>query len=974
MRKNSFWRKLPIIVLTIVVLMLALPFGIFSETPAALTATTVTGNGAVSGVTWKAGYIGSHSRRAGNAWQEGELSYDGQYRVSNVIVVPEAGTTIRFWEYCNGASMSQNAFAISLWKQENGTWIIDPSGVELAANPAITNVSPDHTTLGIQYYEKSTNRMYYTYTTTKANEALRFTIFGQTATGYLAEGEGPTVYAYRATFTEGSVEGIEWFPGYIGSSAISIFGQQNVVHDTPFGNGNRYLYSMPIMVPSAGTTITITDPSTSYTVYNSAYAISTWTVGKDGLLDFLYGMPGQSGVGTYTYTTTYDNEILRFCINTFDGTTQQPSDAVVTYAINSGNVGTLTTAGYQSSNIGSVQTVTWTEGYVTSAGITNKVNSSYVYSSVITVYGKNVELSFTDSDRMYTSASGYVFGIFTDQTGMTLDTTATQITGNNTAYYVDENNMRTYTYKTVRDVTHLRITCRFENDQTILPIVYMTAPNAVDYAEELEGLNVMIMGDSLMDVCSLWASDKNAESTGTKGSYNEADRQFMMQIAAKYGWKTLNYGIGGSTISDYVTTNNPMCVRVKDMQSDFAPDLIIFEGSANDYNVKVPLGTLDSTDTKTLCGAFNVTLDYLLETYPDALIICTGVWDYGDTNYNANNGYGTRLEYFQTISALVAARQNSRVKFITSYDRSVIPYYADDDAFIKTYGMSDGDRSHPNALGMDLVTPYYEYQIATLYSAYPCKDGHAYGDWMETNAAGCESAGEERRDCADCEAFETQPIAQLGHDLVPHAAQTASCTQIGWEAYETCSRCTYTTYVEIPKTEHAYGDWAETSAAGCESAGEERRDCADCEAFETQPIAQLGHDLVPHAAQTASCTQIGWEAYETCSRCTYTTYVEIPKTDHTYGDWFQTVAPTLEAVGEERRKCQSCDHDESREISKMTQSDAISNGYNENASTDSEKKGSKTGIIVAVTLGTIAVVALASVGTVWLIRKRKNTK
>ena len=38
----------------------------------------------------------------------------------------------------------------------------------------------------------------------------------------------------------------------------------------------------------------------------------------------------------------------------------------------------------------------------------------------------------------------------------------------------------------------------------------------------------------------------------------------------------------------------------------------------------------------------------------------------------------------------------------------------------------------------------------------------------------------------------------LGHDLVQHDAQAATCTKIGWEAYETCSRCDYTTYAELP--------------------------------------------------------------------------------------------------------------------------------------------------------------------------------
>ena len=45
----------------------------------------------------------------------------------------------------------------------------------------------------------------------------------------------------------------------------------------------------------------------------------------------------------------------------------------------------------------------------------------------------------------------------------------------------------------------------------------------------------------------------------------------------------------------------------------------------------------------------------------------------------------------------------------------------------------------------------------------------------------------------------------------------------------------------------------------------------------------LGHDFVHHGAQPATCTAKGLEAYDTCSRCDYsTTKVEIPMADHTY--------------------------------------------------------------------------------------------
>ncbi|MBO5970791.1 MAG: leucine-rich repeat protein, partial [Clostridia bacterium] len=47
-------------------------------------------------------------------------------------------------------------------------------------------------------------------------------------------------------------------------------------------------------------------------------------------------------------------------------------------------------------------------------------------------------------------------------------------------------------------------------------------------------------------------------------------------------------------------------------------------------------------------------------------------------------------------------------------------------------------------------------------------------------------------------------ISGVGHDLISHPAKAPTCTEIGWYAYDTCSRCDYTTYVEIPANGHRY--------------------------------------------------------------------------------------------------------------------------------------------------------------------------
>ena len=43
----------------------------------------------------------------------------------------------------------------------------------------------------------------------------------------------------------------------------------------------------------------------------------------------------------------------------------------------------------------------------------------------------------------------------------------------------------------------------------------------------------------------------------------------------------------------------------------------------------------------------------------------------------------------------------------------------------------------------------------------------------------------------------------LGHDLTDHAAQAPTCTDPGWQAYQTCARCGWSTYAELAPLGHA---------------------------------------------------------------------------------------------------------------------------------------------------------------------------
>ena len=77
-------------------------------------------------------------------------------------------------------------------------------------------------------------------------------------------------------------------------------------------------------------------------------------------------------------------------------------------------------------------------------------------------------------------------------------------------------------------------------------------------------------------------------------------------------------------------------------------------------------------------------------------------------------------------------------------------------------------------------------------------------------------------------------LAPLGHDYVDHDAKEPTCTDIGWAAYQTCSRCDYTTYSELPAKGHKSSK-VEVVKATCEEYGYLLVTCNGCgETFDSR--------------------------------------------------------------------------------------------------------------------------------------------
>ena len=211
--------------------------------------------------------------------------------------------------------------------------------------------------------------------------------------------------------------------------------------------------------------------------------------------------------------------------------------------------------------------------------------------------------------------------------------------------------------------------------------------------------------------------------------------------------------------------------------------------------------------------------------------------------------------------------------------------------------------------------------------------GHAWGEWSSagngTHTRSCTNYCREV-DTANCTGGTATCSAKAvcevcggeygekdsnNHDLEQHAAKAPTCTEIGWNAYETCSRCDYTTYAEQPALNHDL-EQHDAKAPTCTEIGWNAYEtCSRCDHTTYAELPALNHALEQHEAQAPTCTEIGWNAYETCSRCK-DSYTADPtdQLGHQFGAW------SPNGTGSQSADClrQGCAHTGSTDCRKFT--------------------------------------------------------
>ncbi len=128
--------------------------------------------------------------------------------------------------------------------------------------------------------------------------------------------------------------------------------------------------------------------------------------------------------------------------------------------------------------------------------------------------------------------------------------------------------------------------------------------------------------------------------------------------------------------------------------------------------------------------------------------------------------------------------------------------------------------------------------VAATCSAQAVCDvcGNAYGELLP-HTPGPEATCSSAQTCTVCNAVIAE---KLDHELEIFQAQAPTCDAAGWDEYEKCKNCDYTSYEELAATgDHAYGEWVVVKDATAEAAGEKQRTCTDCGAVESEVIPVL---------------------------------------------------------------------------------------------------------------------------------------
>ncbi|MBQ7378675.1 MAG: hypothetical protein IJW70_03225 [Clostridia bacterium] len=177
--------------------------------------------------------------------------------------------------------------------------------------------------------------------------------------------------------------------------------------------------------------------------------------------------------------------------------------------------------------------------------------------------------------------------------------------------------------------------------------------------------------------------------------------------------------------------------------------------------------------------------------------------------------------------------------------------------------------------------------------------------------ATCVSTGMTRQLwCVLCEKFVAEPYEiPVNPDAHNYTSEVIAptCTADGYTLY-TCANGCGASYTDTPVSALGHEYDAVVTAPTCTVDGYTTYTCSVCgDTYVDDIVAAPGHAITNHDAKAPTCTEIGWDAYDTCDVCDYTTYVEKAALGHTYERTEGVVYATCTTGGYDVCLCSVCE-------------------------------------------------------------------
>lgn len=195
--------------------------------------------------------------------------------------------------------------------------------------------------------------------------------------------------------------------------------------------------------------------------------------------------------------------------------------------------------------------------------------------------------------------------------------------------------------------------------------------------------------------------------------------------------------------------------------------------------------------------------------------------------------------------------------------------------------------------------------------------GHSWDNGKVSKEATCKEEGSKTYTCSICGDTKTEAIPKKDHTWDEgKVTKKATCTEDGLKVY-TCKSCGETKEEVLKATGHQHTELRNEKNATCTEEGYSGDIyCTDCGELIKKGSAteKADHNWKVTSEEKATCEKDGSKTY-TCADCKETKTETIPATGHKFGDWQTVTTQSVFTGGVQKRICNVCGKEETRNVS-----------------------------------------------------------